>query len=304
MLRQAVLATIVYYDALDYPMTEFEVWKHLLVDRESDPVMNRPTLGQIAGAIESLVAEQAIERRWGMLTLPLRSGLIEQRIQREKASVPKIRRAAALVRRLAWVPFIRMIALTGSLSMKVGDRGSDWDFFVVLAQGAIWRGRTMLSLVLQLLGKRRHGNFIENRACLNHFVTEASLEVAMHDYYSASEYRFMYTLMGRDTERRFELANRWMARLKPNFEPSVLPNSWHRRASRVQSAIQTLCERCLGWQGWEAFLSEWQRKMIERNPKSQTPGAFIVATDEALIFLPHPRGPIIYDRFKERLSRV
>jgi hypothetical protein len=58
----------------------------------------------------------------------------------------------------------------------------------------------------------------------------------------------------------------------------------------------------LGWPGWEGFLSHWQKKKIARNPKSRTPGAFIIATDDALIFLPHPKGPVVFDRFKERLA--
>ncbi|MGB3073541.1 MAG: hypothetical protein IPJ68_01600 [Candidatus Moraniibacteriota bacterium] len=301
MLRKAALATIAYYDALEYPLTEFEVWKHLVTTRD-DPMTGCPILGQVAAALDGLVHDRVVSRCQGFVILPGREALIQERIRSEKYSVPKIKRATRLVRFIAWVPFVRLIALTGSLSMKYGDRDSDWDLFVVLRQGAIWRGRTALSLVLQLMGKRRHGQHIENRACLNHFVTDGSLEITMQDYFSASEYRFMYTLFGRETERRFELANRWMARIKPTYQPTVLPNHWLRPVSRFQSQWQQWLERALDWPGYEAYLSRWQRGKIARNPKTQTPGAFIIATDEALIFLPHPKGPVVFDRFKERLT--
>ncbi|MGB4942992.1 MAG: hypothetical protein WBO92_02670, partial [Candidatus Moraniibacteriota bacterium] len=292
MLRKAVLATIVYYDALEYPMTEFEVWKHLITTRDV-PMAEVPMLGQVAVALDGLIQDQVITQSQGFVTLPGREVLVRERIRREKYSVAKIKRAARLVRSLAWVPFVRLIALTGSLSMKHGDRESDWDLFVVLRQGAIWRGRTALSLILQLMGKRRHGRHIENRACLNHFVTDSSLEIAMQDYFSASEYRFMYTLSGRETERRFELANRWMVRMKPTYQPTVIPNHWLCQPTPFTSRMQKWLESALVWTGWEDRLSRWQKGKIARNPKSQTPGAFILATDEALIFLPHPKGPVV-----------
>ncbi len=301
MLRKAVLATVAYYDALEYPLTEFEVWKHLIADK-SDGVSNVPTLGQIAAAIDGLVGSGAILRVRGFVVLPGRQSLVPERIRGEKYSVGKIKRAARLIRGIAWVPFIRMIALTGSLSMKRGDHDSDWDLLVVLSRGAIWRGRMLLSLVLQLIGKRRHGRHIENRACLNHFVTDGSLEIAMQDYFSASEYRFMYTFLGRDTERRFELVNRWIAWIKPNYQPTEIPNLWLREASPVVLRIQASLEWLFSWKGSEKLLARWQKKKIERNPKSLVPGAFIVANDEALIFLPHPKGPVVFDRFKERLA--
>ncbi len=301
MLRKAVLATVAYYDALDYPLTEFEAWKHLITEK-TDTSPEAPALGQVAAAIDGLVESGSVMRIRGFVVLPGRQTLIEERIRSEKYSVSKIKRAARLVRGIAWVPFVRMVALTGSLSMKHGDQDSDWDLFVVLSRGAIWRGRTLLSLVLQIIGKRRHGRHIENRACLNHFVTDGSMEIAMQDYFSASEYRFMYTFLGRDVERRFELVNRWIARIKPNYQPTEIPNFWLRETSPLFLKIQAAFEKMFSWRGWEGALSRWQKKKIEQNPKSQTPGAFIVANDEALIFLPHPKGPVVFDRFKERLA--
>ncbi len=301
MLKKAVLATVAYYDALEYPLTEFEVWKHLIAD-QSDTPLDAPGLGSVAAALDSLVSEGMLMRFSGFVALPGRSALVSERIRSEKYAVGKIRRAARLARAIAWVPFVRMIALTGSLSMKRGDHDSDWDLFVVLSRGAIWRGRTLLSLVLQLIGKRRHGRHVENRACLNHFVTDGSLEIAMQDYFSASEYRFMYTLFGRETERRFELVNRWIARLKPNYQPTEIPNLWLRQTPGIFLKIQMQLEQLFAWQGWEGTLSRWQKKKIDQNPKSRIPGAFIVANDEALIFLPHPKGPAVFERFKERLA--
>jgi hypothetical protein len=300
MFKKAVLATIVYYDVLEYPLTGFEVWKHLILPREA--LTAGPTLGETSLALDALIQSGTVSLFRGFAVLPGRESLVPSRIHDEKRAVGKIKRAARLIRSLAWVPFVRMIGLTGSLSMKQGDEHSDWDLFIVLRKGAIWRGRTALSLVLQLIGKRRHGRAIENRACLNHFVTDGSLEISLQDFFSAHEYRFMYPIVGEDTFRHFELANRWMADIKPAFFPTELPVFWMGRPSRFQRWIQERLEALSSWHSLEAWLSEWQKPRIINNPKSRMPGAFIVATDEALIFLPHPKGPIVFERFKEKLS--
>ncbi len=300
MLKKAILATIAYYDALEYPLTGFEVWKHLI--QPSEALTVGPTLGETNAALEgSFRAERP--RCSGVLSY-CRVGncSFRPRIRSEKHAVRKIKRAVQLVRSLAWVPFVRMIGLTGSLSMKRGDEHSDWDLFVVLQKGAIWRGRTALSLILQLMGKRRHGRAIENRACLNHFVTDGSLEIVLQDFFSAHEYRFMYPIVGEETFRRFELANRWMVKIKPAFRPADLPVFWMRRSRNFQRWIQRWLERLCSWNGLEARLARWQKMKIMNNPKSRAPGAFIVATDDALIFLPHPKGPMVFERFKEKLS--
>jgi hypothetical protein len=76
--------------------------------------------------------------------------------------------------------------------MKHGERGSDWDMFVVLRAGRMFLGRTILTGFLHLIGKRRHGKWVSNRACLNYFVTDDSLEIGTKDLFSAHEYRFSY----------------------------------------------------------------------------------------------------------------
>lgn len=302
MLRKSALATLVYYDVLGYPLTEFEAWKHLIQTKESDDDALAPTLPEVSGALDALVGEGRLSRFRGFLSLPGREALVLARIHDEKQAVRKIKRAARLVRFLRWIPYIRMIGLTGSLSMKQGDQSSDWDFFVVLRKGAIWRGRTFLALVLQLIGKRRHGHHIENRACLNHFVTDSSLEISLQDFFSAHEYRFMYPLSGWDTYRRFELSNRWMVRIKPAFTLSEIPPLWLSQSSPVGSSLQRMLETCFDIRHIETLLAYWQKKKIAANPKTRLEGAFIVATDDALIFLPKPKGPEVFERFKRALS--
>lgn len=303
MLSKAVFATVVYYDAFDFPLTEFEVWKHLLNPEGSESL--RPvSLGAVMRTINTLVTEERIVREQGFLMLPGRTSLVAKRIAEEKYAVSKLKRAARLARWCAWLPFLRMIAITGSLSMKQGDAKSDWDFLVVIRSGSIWTGRLCLTLWLALLGRRRHGRKIQDRACLNCYLADQSMEVPMRDLFSSHEYRFLYPVFGRDTFRAFELANRWMSRYRPQFLPTVVANRFLRPIPRWQTGLQSMLERVLSSRWLEERLAAWQKKKIATNPKTALPDGFISATDEALIFLPEPKGPKIFETFKKRLSEA
>lgn len=303
MLSKFILATIVYYDTLEYPLTAFEVWKHLLIPDGSSSLPT-VTLTAVEQSLEALSQSERLLCRDGFWTLPGREGLISLRIQREKVAVQKLKRAARLIRWCSWVPYVRMIALTGSLSMKQGDRMSDWDFLVVLKGGAIWTGRFFLTGWLTLIGSRRHGKQVVDRACLNCYLSLGALEVPMRDVFSSHEYRFLYPVIGKDIFRSFELANRWIARYRPHFLPTETVPFFLAGENKIFQRIQSILEALLPLSQLESLLRKYQKQRIEKNPKTHISNGFILATDQALIFLPEPKGPKIFEKFKRRLSEI
>lgn len=79
---------------------------------------------------------------------------------------------------LTWIPSIRMIAICNSLSMYNGDGESDIDLFIVADPGWIWLVRGLVTLVLQILGVRRHGNLVVGRFCLSFFATTQGMNLS------------------------------------------------------------------------------------------------------------------------------
>ncbi len=303
MLQKAVLSTVAYYDALEYPVTEFEIWKHLLVPEDSGVVVST-SLCSVARSLKELKREGRLEYKRGFFFFPGQEILVEKRIRQEKSAVDKLKRASRLIHFCSWIPYVRMIAITGSLSLKQGDKESDWDFLVVMKGGAIWTGRFFLTLWLELLGRRRHGKKIQDRACLNCYLADNHLEVPLQDLFSSHEYRFLYPVMGRDTFRAFEFSNRWISRYRPHFSLTEIPPAFLQTPSRFTRHFQHLLESIFPFSFFEARLADFQKKLIQENPKTQLAGGFIEATDQALIFLPEPKGPQVFERFKERLSSI
>ena len=302
-LGKNIVMTVTYYDVLDMPLSAFEIWKHLTSQKADDAVSSQPcTLGDIFRFLASGQLQSKIEEKNGMYFLRGREELVRKRIQAEKISVSKLKRMRRLARVLAFVPYLRMLGATGSLAMKNGVRESDWDMFVVLRSGKIWTGRTLLTGLLHLIAKRRHGRKIQDRACLNYFVTEDNLEIGSKDLFSAHEYRFFIPLINFPLFQIFELKNRWMLEYRPNFAPTLLPSLWTCHESSWTRHIQKNLEACFNFFNLERWLASWQKEKIRRNPKTQLEGSLIEAHDQALIFLPSPRGPRVFEKFKERLS--
>src|SRR3990172_2665738 len=192
MLSKHILTTITYYDVLDYPLTSFEIWKYLTTHNSQPTILNPPpcSLADIVKGLEDESLKKFIEEYRGFSFLKGRKGLVEQRIKRGKLAEEKYKILLGVAKILRFAPYVRMIAVTGRMAMKNTEEKSDLDLLVVLKHGKIFTGRTLVPLLVHLLGKRRHKGKITDRVCLNYFITTRSLEISLKDLYSSSEYYF------------------------------------------------------------------------------------------------------------------
>jgi len=297
-IENSILQTIIYYDILNYPLTSFETWKYLLAE-------NSCTLGEVVEALESDDLKNRIEEFRGFYFLKGRKDLVERRIQRDKNSAVKFEIAQKAAWWLRFVPFVRMIAVTGTLAMKNCEKDSDIDFFVILEKGRIFTGRLLVTLIVHLLGKRRHGKKIKNRICLNYFITTGSLEIEKEDLFAANEYSFIYPLLGQNVFQKFCGTNlSWIKKIKPNWQvPNLKPARYFVEVKPLQKVIQQIFESLINlFRGdrIEAWQKRRQIARIECNPLTQKPGAYVEYTDQNLIFLPAPQGVRIEEEWQRR----
>lgn len=303
-LHRMILETVAYYDAFDYPLTEFEVWKLLLMsDGEG---MSAPDISfrMVEETLEGSYLRKRLGRARGFVFLRGRERLIALRLERQRIADRNIRGARRVASIMRFFPFVRMVGLTGSLSMKNAERGSDWDFFIVLRSGYIWTGRATVTTLLHLFGLRRHGSHIAHRACLNFWVTTRSLEIWLKDLFSSSEYFFIIPLFGEATFRKFQQSNAWIRRFRPHFRVTRLPHTALLPDTPLARFSRTVGEILLVGLGLESVLRCVQKRKIAANPKTNISEGIIEATDESLVFLPHPRGPKIFESFRRRMSDI
>lgn len=304
-IEKNILATIVYYDGMDYPMSAFEIWKYLLRNNYflADTCLVRATLADVIEALKSDFVKQYIEEENGFYFLRGRSDLVAQRIRKGKNAAGKIKQLRKIALFLRYVPFVRMVGVTGRLAMKNVDVHSDWDVFIVLRNGNIWMGRTLVTAFVHLLGKRRHGKKVADRVCLNYFVTDETLEIATKDLFSANEYTFMFPLYGFSTFRSFQLRNIWIREIKPHYEVTEIAPLALVEDTSFGSKIKKVGEFLLQMRMYERWLRRLEKKRIMKNPKTYLEGGLVHASDDALVFLPKPRGPLYFEMFKKKIER-
>jgi len=299
-LLKNIFNTILYYDILNFPLTSFEVWKCLLAN-------NSCTLGEVIDALESNELENCIEEFRGFYFLKGRKNLVANRIQHDKNSIEKFEIAEKAVRWLRFVPFVRMAALTGTLAMKNCEKDSDIDFFVILEERRIFTGRLLVTAMVHILGKRRHGKKIKNRICLNYFATTGNVEIQRQDFFAANEYSFIYPIFGFKIFQKFCEANTdWIKKIKPNWKiPKLKPAQYFVEHTKISGVIQNSFENLINalWgDRIESWLKKKQISRIERNPLTHEKGSYIEYTDENLIFLPDPQGVRVEKEWQRRLE--
>jgi hypothetical protein len=298
-LHKNIIATVTYYDVLDFPLTPYEIWR-FLISYDGTALTDKALLRDVIGALETSELQSKLANLDGFYFLPGRGRLVEGRIAREKLSARKLSQMKQLVSKMRHVPFVRMIGATGSLSLKHGTKASDWDMLIVFSEGRIWIGRFIMTAFLHILGKRRHGRKIQDRACLNYFVTTDRLEIMNKDLYGAHEYQSMRLLFGQKVYKQFILANQWIRDFKPHYTANTLTERF--TVSEGHGWLQATLEQLVLLIPGERHLTNWQRHKIESNPKTHLSGSHIEASDQALVFLPKPRGPRVFSEFKKRLT--
>ena len=154
-LEQSILFTISYFDVFEYPLTSFEVWRYLFAYKAD--------LVRVILTLDELIRQGKIEMKNGFYFLPERSNLLEKRQDKYDISEKFWRRAITATRILSYLPFIKMISIVNSLAFFNCDKDSDIDFFIITERNKIWTARALSSVLLHILGLRRHGKKVAKR---------------------------------------------------------------------------------------------------------------------------------------------
>lgn len=306
-LSKKILVTLVYYDILDYPLTSFEIWKYLMAVNDGQGTINNEeqiTLADIVKGLEDDKLKKYIEEYRGFYFLTGRKNLVAQRLERNKISEWKFKKIRRTVWWLRLVPFVKMAAVTGRVAAKNATGKSDLDLLVVLGENRIFTGRLLVTLLVHVLGRRRYGDKVADRICLNYFLTDRALEISSHDIFSAHEYSFMVPVFGEEIFREFQKDNYWIAELKPNFAPDRIFGLKMMPDSTGAARIRRFGESLLDSDKLERRLKKWQMDRIISDPRTYQKGSGVSAGSDALVFLPEPQGPRVYEKFRERVDAL
>jgi hypothetical protein len=201
--ERAVLQSVVYAALFDYPLTLTQLKETLIGTAAEEADLLR-------WFNSSAFLQRTLEYADGFFFPRGRRDLLLTRVRREATSRALLSDMATPLRLVERMPFVRMVALSGSLAHLNAEADADLDLFVITAPHRVWTTTVALLAASRLLGWRK-------RLCLNYVVSERALWIAPADLFSANQIVHLQPLTGEKTYRKFLDANRFVSRFYPNF---------------------------------------------------------------------------------------
>jgi len=222
--EKAILKTLLYSNFFDYPLKEEEIYKFLITEKK----IGKPEFHKILKKLKAPVKSSG-----GFYFLFGRNKSVKKRKEREKVSLRKLQKAQKVIRILSLIPTVKLIGVSGALSMKNSDKGDDIDIFVITKKDFVWTTRFLMVILLLMLGVYRTKNSknYANKICLNMLLDEGQMTLEKN-LYIAHEIAQLIPVFERDnTYQKFLQKNSWVN----NFMVNALDEkrSYSRRKSGI-----------------------------------------------------------------------
>jgi hypothetical protein len=200
-IQKNILSTLAYFNLFDYPLKKEEVVAFLA--QKCDPY-------GFERAMQQLLEENIVFRVGHFLSLRNDPCLAERRKKGNQKAGEMMRNALASAKIISLFPFVRGVAVSGSLSKNFAGEGADVDLFIITSTDRLWISRTILHLFKKLtfLSGRQH------LYCMNYFVDESQLNILEKNIYTAIETVTLLPLYGNFEE--FYKENTWTKKFLPN----------------------------------------------------------------------------------------
>jgi len=280
----AVIHALTYSDIFDFPLRLEELHRFLPV---------RAELEDLPSALRALNGQTGSKE--GFYFLAGRETIVETRKEREKRSRRLLPHAIRYGRMLGSLPFVRMVALTGSLAVMNPSLRADFDYLLVAAKGRVWTARAFALLL------NRFAHFFGHTLCPNLILSESALEWRQHDLYSAHELVQMLPITGMDVYRQLMEANRWTEEYLPNYSHDSSRNTM---AAEIAAPFKPLFELPLRGRLGDHFEYWEMNRKIARFSKQPGFGEETIFTAEVCQGNFHHHRKWTHELFQQKLNNL
>jgi hypothetical protein len=204
--ERAIARTVLYAALFDYPLTLPQLRQTLI--EQTMTASEALRVYRASHALQELVAFED-----GFFLPRGRSDLVSERRRREARSRRFLERHRRLIALICAMPYVRMVALSGSVAHLNMDGRGDLDLFIVTRGRRVWMV-TVAVLVLAKLLRRR------SSLCANFVVSDDRLTFDDDDLFTASQIVNLKPLVGGGLLAEILAKNRFVSQYYPNFHPS------------------------------------------------------------------------------------
>lgn len=193
---QNILKTLGYFDLFRYPLTAVEIRLFNQCDIDAATI----NIG-----LEELLLEGCVFRLDEFYALHNDEQLVSRRRKGNDLAAMQMKTARQVAKFLAGFPYVKAIAVSGSLSKNFATHKTDIDFFVITAANRLWIARTCMHLYKKLTFIRGRQNWF----CMNYYVDEAAMEIEEKNIFTAVEIVTLLPMHGKESLHDFMEKNRW-----------------------------------------------------------------------------------------------
>src|SRR4030095_7313073 len=169
-----ILRIMAYFDIFQYPLTKKEITQflpELFSDAKLDLIL------------QSMVLNKTVFLHSDFYSLhdnPLLACRRKEGNLRAKNLIPK---GYSIGKFLYRFPFVRAIAISGSLSKNFADENADIDFFIITKANRLWIARTIMHLFKKLTFITGHQHYF----CMNYYIDEEAWLIQDKNIFTAIE---------------------------------------------------------------------------------------------------------------------
>jgi predicted nucleotidyltransferase len=202
-VKQDILATLSYFDIFDYPLTQTEIAQFL---------KSLYTQEEFIEDLNQLTIENWIYKFDEFYMLQDNYSLVQRRRKGNIKAKAMLKTAEKIAGFLSGFPFVKGVAISGSLSKNFADENSDIDFFIITEKNKLWLARTFMHCFKKLAILLRKQDWF----CMNYYVDEEMLLIKEKNIYTATEIATLLPLRGINTFDEFFKSNIWSKNFLPN----------------------------------------------------------------------------------------
>lgn len=283
--EQAIARSVLFASVFDYPLTLAQL-RRTLVESEQ-------TATDIVSSFARSPGLQAIvERRDGFFFPAGRADLIGERRRREARSRVFLHRHQRLLRIICALPYVELVALSGSVAHMNLEGGGDLDLFIVTRGRHVWVVTVAVIVLARLMRRRR-------TLCANFVVADSALEISTgRDLFAASQIIHLKPLIGERTYRRFLDANPFVRAFYRNVHGAA-PGTSPLEQSVALQATKRITEWALTWPAAlaERLCRRWYRAYLQRRAHTWLSPDQVRLDDDQLKLHTHSHRRRVLDQY-------
>ncbi len=212
-MESNILQTISYFDVFNHPLSCDEIGKICGIQFNNIVIQN--TLTHLVNSNKCYQYDGFYSIQQDVKTL------VNYREGKEEKAKKYFKKLPFYVQLISSFPFVKGIAISGSLSKGVMHDNGDIDYFIIAAKGRMWICRSLLILFKKIFLFNSKKYF-----CLNYFIDEDNLEIQDKNIFTAMEINYLIAVHNKNLIEEMKLKNAWTESYLSSFEHPLNLKVW------------------------------------------------------------------------------